>query len=158
MNALVQRLRAELRFDRDAFAKRVAELGSVDLGPASGPAPHAQAAVALHHAYGSIEAIMTRLARQLDGDLPAGADWHQSLLHVMGLAIEGVRPAVFSPESVRVLRELMSFRHFFRHAYAVDLDAGRLDTLRRRLITAAPRLLAEIDTLDRFLSVAAHDE
>ena len=82
MNALVQRLRAEIRFDRDAFAKRVAELGSVDLGPASGPAPHAQAAVALHY------------------------------------------------------------------AYAVDLDAGRLDTLRRRLIAAAPRILAEIDALE----------
>jgi len=92
VNALVQRLRAEIRFDREAFAKRVAELGSVDLSPASGPAPQAQAAVALHHAYGSIEAIMTRLARQIDGNLPAGADWHQSLLHVMGLAIEGVRP------------------------------------------------------------------
>jgi hypothetical protein len=91
----------------------------------------------------------------IDGDLPKGADWHQALLHIMGLEIEGVRPSVLSPESVAVLRELLSFRRFFRHSYASDLDAGPLDILTCRLMAAAPRILTEIEALDRFLGAVA---
>lgn len=158
MNAPLQRLRAEIAFDREALAKRVAELADTDLGPRSDAAQWARAAVALHHAYGSVESIMVRVGRQLDGDLPTGTAWHQALLHAMGLTIEGVRPAVFSRESVSALRELLSFRHFFRHAYAIDLDRKRLAALRHRVAEAMPRLLAEIDALDQLLAgIAAAD-
>lgn len=88
-----------------------------------------------------------------DLDLAAsGGDLHQELLHAMGLAIKGIRPAVLSRESVSALRELLSFRHFFRNAYAVELDAERLSVLRRHLRTALPPLLTELDQLDVFLA------
>lgn len=157
MNAPLQRLRAEIRFDRDAFAGRIDELERLRL-PAADVAQHALAAVALHHAYGSLEAAMQRIARQVDGDLPQGGDWHQALLHAMGLSIEGLRPALFSRESVRALRDLLGFRHFFRHAYAVELDPKRLRALRRNICDAAPRILAELDAFDRFLAEAARDD
>jgi hypothetical protein len=51
VNASLQRLRAELKFDHEAFAKRLAELETIPLGPDASPASCAQAAVALHHAY-----------------------------------------------------------------------------------------------------------
>jgi hypothetical protein len=73
----------------------------------------------------------------------------------MGLAIDGVRPAVFSAEAIAALRHLLGFRHFFRHAYAVDLDAVRLDILRREMVDNAPRILTELDSLDAFLAQAA---
>ena len=72
-----------------------------------------------------------------------------------GLAIDGVRPAVFAADSIAVLRHLLGFRHFFRHAYAVDLDAVRLDVLRREMVDNAPRILTELDRLDAFLAQAA---
>jgi hypothetical protein len=155
MNAKIQRLRAEIGFDRAALERRVQELGSLELGDNADAAACAQAAVALHHAYGSMESILQRVARDVDGDVPSGGDWHQELLHAMGLAIEGIRPAVLSRESVAALRELLSFRHFFRHAYAVELDAERLSILRRHLRRALPRLLTELDRLDGFLADVA---
>jgi hypothetical protein len=128
----LQRLRAEIRFDRDAFAQRITELASIDLLSGSDRAPQrAQAAVALHHAYGSVESIMVRVARHLEGDVPEGGDWHQALLHSMSLDIEGIRPALFSTGTVGVLRRLLGFRHFFRQAYAVELDAEQLAILHR---------------------------
>jgi len=155
VNAPLQRLRAEIRFDRDTFAKRIEELGGLKLS-ARNKAQNALAAVALHHAYGSIEATMERIARQIDGDLPRGRDWHQALLHSMGLDIEGVRPALFSRVSVNALREVLGFRHFFRHAYSVELDAERLGDLRKTIIGAAPQILAELEAFDAFLAPAAN--
>lgn len=156
MSASLQRLRAEIRFDRDAFARLVDELDSIELAADADKAPQrAQAAVALHHAYGSLESIMVRVARQLEGDVPGGADWHQALLHSMGLEIEGVRPAVFSRATIGALRRLLGFRHFFRHAYAVELDAERLAIVRDEAVAGASAILAELDALDRFLASVA---
>ncbi len=155
MNAALQRLRAEVRFDRAALESRLAELQGIKLDATTGAAQCAQAAVALHHAYCAIESIMQRTARAIDGDLPAGADWHQSLPHVMGLEIEGIRPAVLSRESVAALRELLAFRHFFRHAYAAEFEPERLARLRDVLLGAAPRLAHELAALDAFLAEVA---
>jgi hypothetical protein len=157
VNPPLQRLRAEIRFDRDAFARRVAELASIELSvDEEAPSQRAQAAVALHHAYGSLESIMVRVARLLENDVPVGADWHQALLHSMSLDIDGIRPAVFSGATISVLRRLLGFRHFFRHAYAVELDAQRLAILREEIIAKAAAILAELDALDQFLSGVAN--
>ncbi len=94
MNAALQRLRAEIKFDREALQKRLDELETVALEADAGAASCAQAAVALHHAYGAVESIMERIARAINGDLAMGPDWHQALLHTMGLEIDGLRPAV----------------------------------------------------------------
>lgn len=153
MNAALQRLRAEIGFDRDAFAARIEELAGLSLSPdPSGADQRARAALALHHAYGVIESLMSRVSRFLEGDAPQGADWHQELLQSMGLTIEGVRPAVFSGETVTVLRHLLGIRYFFRQAYAVDLDASRLDAFRREIVGNAPGILAELNDLDAFLA------
>jgi hypothetical protein len=76
----------------------------------------------------------------------------------MGLELPGVRPAVLSRASVDALRRLLGFRHFFRHAYAVELDPVQLDALRREALALAPRLVSELDRLDVFLAEAARDE
>ncbi len=155
MNAALQRLRAEIKFDRAALRKRLDELETIPLDANASAATGAQAAVALHHAYGAVESILERIARSIDGDLPMGPDWHQALLHTMGLEIDGVRPAVLSRDSVAGLRQILSFRHFFRHAYAVELDPARLADLRQVLVESAPRLDAELTAFDAFLAQVA---
>jgi len=157
VNAAVQRLRAEIRFDRDAFEQRLRELAALPLGPGTEAAVAAQAAVALHHAYCAIESILVRVARQLEGAIPEGADWHQALLHAAGLELPDVRPAIFSRATVDALRLLLGFRHFFRHGYAVALDPLRLAALSCDLRAAAPLLLTELDRLDGFLGQVAAD-
>lgn len=150
MRPVVQRIRAEVASDLETFAARVEELAALPrLSPE--PAPLAQAAVALHHAYGAVESALLRVARLLEGDAPAGPDWHQTLIASMALEIEGVRPRVLSPETLTDLRALLSFRHFFRHAYSVQLDPERLESLRVVALRLHEPLRADFERLDELL-------
>lgn len=160
MKAHLQRLRAEIASDRDALARRLGELRGLDLGGAPDAGQLARAAVALHHAYSAVETIFKRVAQTLEQDVPRGADWHQVLLDEMALELEGIRPVVLSAASHQLLRRLLAFRHFFRHAYAVELDARRLEAVRKDALEAAPLVDADLDQLDTYLAelVARADE
>lgn len=149
--AEIHRLRAEVASDRQAFEARVGELAALELGDAT-PAVLAQAAVALHHAYGAIEAALARVARVLEGSVPTGLDWHQQLLHTMTLEIPSVRPAVLASGTADRLRRLPAFRHFFRHAYAVRWDSAQLARLREDALALAGPLAGDLDALDGFLA------
>jgi hypothetical protein len=152
--AEVQRLRAEVKSDLEAFAARVDELALVD--PSSGEPPVvAQVAVALHHAYGAVEAALARVARLVEGSLPQGADWHQQLLQTMGLDIPSVRPAVLSAPTSAGLRKLLAFRHFFRHAYSVAWDTQQLASLREVALALRGPLERDFAALDSFLARTA---
>jgi len=156
VNARIQRLRAEVRSDREAFTRRVRELESLDLsGPAVVEGDLARAALALHHAYGALESLLARVARTVEGSLPEGADWHQALVSSMTLDIEGIRPRVLSAGAVEIVFRLLAFRHFLRHAYAVALDRKRLDALRLDAVALVPVLGADLDRLDEFLHALA---
>lgn len=65
MKGSIQRLRAEIRSDRDAWSLRVEELRELD-SSRSEPGALAQAAVGLHHGYGAIESAQTPLQSDLD--------------------------------------------------------------------------------------------
>ncbi len=155
MNARIQRLRAEVASDRAAFEQRIAELEPATLLTDATAGELAQAAVALHHAYSAVEAALSRIARTLGEGLPEGSEWHQELLHVMGLKLEGVRPPVLSPQTSALLQPLLAFRHFFRHAYAVPLDAERLAALRADALVLRSHLASDFERLDTFLQQLA---
>jgi hypothetical protein len=151
MNARIQRLRAEVASDARAFDARVEEIAALPPLAGSARSTLAQAAVALHHAYGAVEAALMRVARALEEGVPEGPDWHQALLASMALDIQGVRPAVISAETLAHLQRLLGFRHFFRHSYAADWDAQRLEDLRVVAIAARPLVADDLRTLDRLL-------
>jgi hypothetical protein len=155
MSPRLQRLRAEIASDVEAFRSRVDELGALPLLASAGRPQLAEAAVALHHAYGAVEATLSRIARAIDDGLPEGPDWHQSLPQVMTLAVQSVRPAVLSKDALDLLQRLLAFRHFFRHAYAIELDGLRLEELRRQAIALEPFLNADLERFDKFLGDAA---
>lgn len=114
--------------------------------------------MALHHTFGAVEAALSRLARVLEGSLPEGPDSHRALLEAMALDIEGVRPAVLSGPSLALLRRLLAFRHFFRHAYAVAFEAAQLDALRHDALALRVPLGEDLDRLDAFLKAVADGE
>jgi hypothetical protein len=154
VSAAVHRLRAEVLADHQAFEARVHELSSIDLSTASPPAL-AQAAVALHHAFGAVEAALSRAERFLTGALPEGPDFHRALLEAAALDIPEVRPALLSQESLTPLRRLLAFRHFFRHAYAVSFDVPQLEVLRRDALSLRAPLKRDLERLDAFLKTLA---
>lgn len=151
MNPRVQRLRAELSSDVRAFEARVDELAALPDLAGGGPATLAQAAVALHHGYGAIEAALIRVVRMLEGSVPDGPDWHQTLLADAGLAIDAVRPALLRQETAAQLRRLLGFRHFFRHAYGVPFDPMRLEELRQVAVRLRPSVVEDMRAIDVLL-------
>jgi uncharacterized protein YutE (UPF0331/DUF86 family) len=57
--------------------------------------------------------------------MPQGDMWHKKLIDTMASATI-IRPAVISPELLESLKELMNFRHFFRHAYSFTVQWEKL--------------------------------
>jgi len=152
VNGSLQVLRLEVANDANAFGDRVKELASLALTPnTNDPNLLARTAVALHHAYGAFLSGLARIAKVF-GTEPSGHNWHRSLLETMAMEVPGIRPAVVSREALPALRDLLAFRHFFRHAYTVALDAARLAVLRNRAMEVRTLVIADFERLDIWLA------
>ena len=88
----------------------------------------------LHDFYSGVERVFERIAVELDGELPRGADWHSQLLNRMEEDVEGVRPRVLTSNLAERLRTFLRFRHLFRNIYGGQLHWER-----------TTELLAEVD-------------
>lgn len=93
------------------------------------PEVAAFAALQLHRWYSACEAALERIERTLVAAPASGDSWHQDLLRLMALEIEGARPPVLRRETAERLMPYLRFRHFLRHAYAVELDPCKLVAL-----------------------------
>ena len=91
-------------------------------------------AVRLHAWYTALESMLERIARTIEGSLTPGPSTHRDLLRGMTLRLADVRPAVLDPSRLPDLADLLAFRHFFRHVYAVDLDEDQLRDHAARLL------------------------
>jgi hypothetical protein len=149
------RLRREIAADRRAMAQHEAD--AAELLPRLGGSASASrgdlacAATALHAWYTAPESILERIARQLDASVPVGDRWHQLLLSQSMAEVPAVRPAIISERLEPDLYELLGFRHFFRHAYAVPLNAGRLHQLLQLMTRIAPEVGRDLDRVDALL-------
>jgi hypothetical protein len=91
-----------------------------------GDAEAALVALSLDHAYQAFETILLRLERAVGLPERTGRSWHTALLADAAIAVTGLRPAVFPPESLADWDAVLRFRHFLRHAYVITLDAEKL--------------------------------
>jgi hypothetical protein len=108
-------------------------------------------AIGLHGWYTGLETALERIARAIDQRVPTGENWHRNLLSQASAEVPGVRPAVL-PRWLHVdLGELLEFRHFFRHAYGVNLDLGRLQDNVDRLLRVWPDVAGAFGGFDEFL-------
>jgi hypothetical protein len=80
----------------------------------------------LHDFYTAIERIFCRVAEEMEGGLPNKRSWHISLLVEMSRSLEGVRPAVITPELRDNLQQYLEFRHLFRNIYGFELKVERV--------------------------------
>jgi hypothetical protein len=86
----------------------------------------------------------------MEGLNPSTDRWHQHLLSQMFLEMDGLRPAVLQEALKPALRELLGFRHLFRHAYATPLEPVRLRELAvqfREVMPQASRALEDFAAL-----------
>lgn len=159
VRAALARLRHEIAADREAMRARADEARDVlerwDREGTPDRPLLLVVAVALHAWYTGLEAALERIARDIDREVPAGEASHRDLLSQAMTDIDGVRPAVLPDSLSRDLTSLLGFRHFFRHAYGVDLDTDKLRLEVERLLRVAPEVESALDRIDGFLRAAA---
>ncbi|WP_420209152.1 hypothetical protein [Candidatus Electronema sp. JC] len=80
-------------------------------------------ATLLHNFYNGIENILKQICKAKNIPLPAGSSWHRDLLN---LAAE---EKIISLSMRDKLGEHLAFRHFFIHAYALDLHPAKMEPL-----------------------------
>jgi len=101
----------------------------------------------LHSFYSGLENIFLSVAKGIDQDIPAGAEWHRKLLKQMTEATPNREPLL----SVRVFQQLieyLGFRHFYRHSYSFFLNWERLELL----VTPLPEIWEQTrDEIQQFL-------
>jgi hypothetical protein len=134
--AELRSLLAEIDTARDLLGRLASELKETDPGDQASPSREVLALLAmdLHSWYTALEALMVRVLTVFEGGIPAGEASHALVLRAALRGIEGVRPAVLSAGLRESLDEIRRFRHFFRHAYALDLRYDRLRCALRPLL------------------------
>ncbi len=80
----------------------------------------------LHNLYCAFENLFELVAGFFENQIDARGKYHLELLKRMTIEIEGIRPALLKPKTVRLLSNLRAFRHFFLWAYSAELDERKL--------------------------------
>lgn len=149
-----ERLASELRAELEALERLVARVEETAGIAAPRFQDHMALAALLQHYFTGVESMLLRIVRHFEEPAPTGPHWHRDLLMRVTRPL-GRRPKVLSATSLPALQKLLGFRHFFRHAYAVDLDerelALRVDNLRE----AHPIVQADLAHFATVLEIAA---
>ncbi len=148
MDTQIRTLKADIRADLKAIADIYAALNRYSSLP-TGEEQLIAVAYYLHNLYCAFESIFQRVAEVFGNQIPDRSGWHADLLRRMTLDIEGLRPCLLSDKVYDTLDELRRFRHLFRSAYRLRLDAERL-----ALVHKKARVLERIyqADLERFLA------
>ena len=90
---------------------------------------------------GSIDSDLLRGEEEISSPLrgPQGESWHRDLL--LKAAGESIVSKTLSDE----LKRYLAFRHFFSHAYALDLSPDRMEPLLSDAATVFKNFTTEID-------------
>jgi len=154
LHQALQGILGKLDLDLAAASRLTADLQDIVAAAHAQPPTRGEVALAaltLDHYYTSLESSFEEIARVIDGALPGGADWHRALLAQMA-GEDPARPAVLRSSTAGLLRELLKFRHFVRHAYAVELDWSQMAGLAAGLVAVHAAVVADLDTFRAFVA------
>ena len=129
--AFAHRLAAEIDSELEALAALGEEFADTPKGNET-HSVRARGSI-LHDFYNGVERVFLRIARELNGGVPRGEQWHRDLIGDMALTIPGLRPAVIDDDLALVLGEYLRFRHVFRNVYGGLSDVQRMASLEERL-------------------------
>ena len=132
------RLRIEAEYE--AIEQTIAALPGKPL-PELSELELAGVAALLHNFYNGLENVLKQALRSKGVSIPSGPSWHRDLLLAAG------QEKVLSQDLVQALSRYLAFRHFFSHAYALDLYPDRMVPLVNDAADIFDRFTAEINNL-----------
>lgn len=118
----------KIQVELDNVEKVLGEIPDLERLPDLGTLELAGVAALLHSFYNGIENVIKQIILSRGLPIPDGASWHRDLLNVAG------ERDVLSSELKDRIAPFLAFRHFFSHAYALDLNPLRM----RPLVQDAP--------------------
>lgn len=152
-------LRLDLQVERSKLNQLVQSLVALQrrwLDPEAAQERCDAAALRLQSLYTGIERCFVQIVRVLNGAPPDGADWHRRLLERMAVATES-RPAVLDALTLRVLAELLRFRHVVRHLYAYELEPDQVLRLLNQSIDHWPAVEQQLQAFEAWLQELVAD-
>jgi hypothetical protein len=123
MVKLSEKIKAELEnideiFKEIPISSNLSQISNLEL---------AGVAAFLHNFYNGIENILKQILISKDVKLPEGESWHKQVLEY------SVNHSVISESSKNRLGLYLAFRHYFNHAYALDLYSDKMEPLVKNL-------------------------
>ncbi len=80
-------------------------------------------AALLHNFYNGIENILKQILIAKNKILPEGVSWHKQLIEL------SIQEEIITEIAGKALSQYLAFRHFFSHAYALDLYSEKMEPL-----------------------------
>lgn len=112
-------------------------------------------ALNMHGFYTGAERIFEEIAKQIDGSVPSGSDWHSRLLRQMSAELPEVRPPAISQKTRNALDEYRAFRHVVRNVYTFELRPARIKELVSDLPACYDLLVIDTQAFFDFLLAAS---
>ena len=113
--------------------KNLSELSELEL---------AGVAALLHNFYNGIENVLKQSFKAKNIAIPSGSSWHRDLLLTAG------QTNILSGNLIAGLSLFLAFRHFFSHAYALDLSPERMEPLALNAANIFQQFKLEINKQD----------
>lgn len=93
----------------------------------------------IHNFYNGVENILKQVFQLKSIAVPTGDSWHQELLN------KAKNKNIISGKLSEQLKEYLGFRHFFTHAYALDLNPSKIEPLIEKISVIFNELKEEIN-------------
>jgi hypothetical protein len=98
-------------------------------------------AALLHNFYNGIENIVKQVFQEKSFPIPQGESWHRDLL------LAAAEKNIISDLLLNNLKQYLAFRHYFSHAYALELFPERMEPLVKDAVPLFNEFKQQIDKI-----------